>query len=431
MNMTPEWLRKASIYQVYPRTFSKEGTIKAVTKELPFIASLGFRIIYLCPVFEADDSEDRTFWSERQLASETNNPKNPYRMKDYFKIDPEYGTMEDLRELVEETHRLGMKILLDLVYFHLGPGAPILKAHPDFTTTDENGNIVTGKWHFPAFNFDNPGVREYLWGNMVYYIAALGVDGYRCDVAGRVPLDFWAEGKRRIQAINPEAIMINEGSKAEYLAVFDMNYGMHWNSIVHKLLLKEITCVEFMDTHRDFAERYPENALIMRNMENHDLVTNRPYRIDEHFGSDCMELTMALNYTIDGVPMVYCGNEICDTARHSMFANRFFMGAFEVADREDLKPTAAAARRMEVCKILNRMKQEWAPLSNGKTQWLQTENPYVLAFTRTWEDQVITFVGNFSADEADLTLDLSGEVLLSNQAKENHFGAYGYCIVKK
>lgn len=430
-NIAPEWLRKASVYQVYPRTFSKEGTIEAVTKELPFIASLGFKILYLCPVFEADDSEDRAYWSDRQKASETNNPKNPYRMKDYFEIDPEYGTMEDLRELVAETHRLGMKLLLDLVYFHLGPGAPILKAHPEFTSTDSEGNFVTGKWHFPAFNYENPGVREYLWSNMVYYVGEIGVDGFRCDIACHVPLDFWAEGKRRIQTINPEAIMINEGRRAEYLTVFDVNYGTHWHSLLHKLLLKEITCDDIIETHGAFVEEYPENGLILRCIENHDLVTNRPYRMDAHFGSDCMEALLAICYAIDGVPMVYCGNELCDTAHQSMFANRFFMGKFEVADREELKKTPAADRRMEVFKTLNRLKNDYDALSKGKTQWIKTDDPYILAFTRTYEDQVITFVGNFSKEETTFDIDVSGEVLLSNKVSGNSLAPFGYTIVKK
>ena len=88
----PEWLSRSAVYQINPRTFSREGTIKAVTDELPRLKELGFRIMYLCPVFEEDNSEDRSFWSARQKKSETDNPKNPYRMNNYFKIDSEYGT---------------------------------------------------------------------------------------------------------------------------------------------------------------------------------------------------------------------------------------------------------------------------------------------------------------------------------------------------
>ena len=89
----PEWLEKGSIYQINPRTFSSEGTINSITKELPFLKELGFDIIYICPIFEEDTSLENI--SNLQKASNTGNPKNPYRMNDYFFVDEEYGSSED------------------------------------------------------------------------------------------------------------------------------------------------------------------------------------------------------------------------------------------------------------------------------------------------------------------------------------------------
>ena len=434
-NTVPEWFKKASVYQINPRTFSSEGTIQAVTKELPFLASLGFAVMYLCPIFEEDNSDDRRFWSERQKKSGTNNPKNPYRMNDYFKIDTEYGSMEDLQEFVTECHRLGMKVILDLVYLHIGPHAPVLKAHPEFTNTDAEGNIILGPWHFPLFNYDSEGAREYLWSNMVYYTGEIGVDGFRCDVGDQVPLDFWEEGKRRIQTINPQAIMINEGEKADYLSVFDANYGFYWHNVIYKLLHKEATGRDVAEKHKAVAKLYPKNAMILRDMDNHDTVTDWPYRIEEHFGNDCMELILALNYTIDGVPMVYCGNELADKAKLSMFANRFYMGEFEASDREALKQTAPAKRRVEVIKLLNHMKSRYPALIEGVTDWIEVESPCVLAFKRIGEDQRITFVCNLSQESVTVSLILSGDVLLSHHAVYENgtltLAPYGYTIVKE
>ncbi|MBQ8400981.1 MAG: hypothetical protein IJX14_03535, partial [Clostridia bacterium] len=213
----PAWLTSGGIYQINPRTFSPEGTIAAVTKELPYLASLGFGTIYLCPIFTEDDSENRENWSTRQKASRTNNPKNPYRMNDYFHIDEEYGTMEDLAECVTECHRLGMRILLDLVYLHIGPNAAILHTHPEFARQNPDGSFINGPWNFPLLDFACAGLREYLWCNMVYYIGVLDVDGFRCDVGDAVPVDFWAEGRRRIRAVKPDALLINEGANGETL----------------------------------------------------------------------------------------------------------------------------------------------------------------------------------------------------------------------
>lgn len=236
----PEQLSKGSVYQINPRTFSSKGTIKAITEELPFLADLGFSIMYLCPVFQEDESTDKKNWSNRQLASNTENPKNPYRMNDYFQIDSEYGSMDDLREFVKEAHRLGMRVLLDLVYYHIGPNAPILKEHPEFAKQDKEGNILLGEWHFPVFDYDCQGLREYLYCNMTYYIGEIGVDGFRCDVGDAVPLDFWKEGLRRIQAIKSDAVIINEGAKCDYLTVFHSIYSFHWHECIYDIVSKKI-----------------------------------------------------------------------------------------------------------------------------------------------------------------------------------------------
>ena len=156
----PEWLARSAVYQVNPRTFSKDGTIKAVTEELPYLKSIGFNIVYLCPVFEEDDSTDINFWSERQKASETNNPKNPYRMNDYFAIDEEYGTVSNLKELIDKAHALDMRVLLDLVYAHIGPNAPVIKKHPEFIKQNPDGSFITTKWHFPELDFKCEGLRD-------------------------------------------------------------------------------------------------------------------------------------------------------------------------------------------------------------------------------------------------------------------------------
>ena len=94
----PQWFLKGNLYQINPRTFSPEGDLQAIARELPFLRDLGIKIVYLCPIFKEDDSQ--TNWSKRQKASQTGNPKNPYRMNDYFAIDSEYGTMEDLKSLI-------------------------------------------------------------------------------------------------------------------------------------------------------------------------------------------------------------------------------------------------------------------------------------------------------------------------------------------
>ena len=397
----PEWLSKNAVYQINPRTFSKEGTIDAITAELPFIKSLGFNIVYLCPIFEMDASANLENFSKRQLASETGNPKNMYRMNDYFSIDEEYGTMDDLRKMVEMAHSLDMKVLFDLVYAHIGPNAPIIKEHPEFVQQTPDGEFINTEWNFPALDFKCEGLREYLYCNMVYFLSVVGVDGFRCDVGDAVPVDFWKEARRRIQTIKSDAVLINEGFKPEYLEIaFDANYSFGWHDRLRKIYCGEERADILGDYYVKRSGEMPYGAKRLRDIDTHDTVTDWVGRTESIVGSKGMEQIIVMNYLIDGIPMIYCGNEICCTAYHNMFANRFYPGKYETTNRDD-KYSENSLRRQEVMKTLNKMKNESDLLCYGETAWIATAAPEcVLAFKRVLDEKEITFVGNAKNCEA-------------------------------
>lgn len=402
----PDWLAKAAIYQINPRTFSKEGTIKAVTKELPFLAELGFGVMYLCPVFEEDDSEDRTCWSARQKKSETQNPKNPYRMNDYFKIDSEYGTMEDLCEFIEVSHSLGMRVLLDLVYLHIGPNAPVVKKHPEFMKQDEEGNLLLGtSWPFALWDFQHKGAREYLWSNMVYYIGELDADGFRCDVGDQVPIDFWEEGRRRMQSIKPDAVLINEGADYSYLEkAFDASYCWNWHEDLYDMFCGKLTAAQVREKSEERHAGITRGGLLLRDIDNHDTVTDWPERTEIVAGHDGMEAILVINYFLDGIPMVYCGNELADSAKLNMFANRFHMGQFEVTDRS-IASEDYSLRRQQIIKQLNQMKKTNPVLRWGETRWVDHDQPdAVIAFARILEGKQIVVIVNCGKEACDVNL---------------------------
>lgn len=435
-NAIPAWLRDHAVYQINPRTFSAEGTIAAVTREIPKLYELGFRILYLCPIFEEDPSEDRANWSNRQKASETNNPKNPYRMNDYFKIDEEYGTMDDLSILVAEAHKRDMRVILDLVYLHIGPNAPIIKRCPDFAQHHEDGTIRCTSWHFPYLNFENAGLREYLWCNMAYYIGALDVDGFRCDVGDGVPEDFWQEGRRRIKAIKPDAILINEGTKYEWLAsAFDSCYSFSWHEKIYQCISGTNTAADLIAEEKKQLERVPAGGYLLRDMDNHDTVTDWPERAEIRAGHDGMEAIMVLNYCMVGIPMVYCGNELADATYMSMFANRFHMGKFFATDRPALAETPEGKRRMEVVTALNKLLAEHDGLHGSSIEWIEScRHENVVAFRRKGENRSAVLYCNLSPEEVEIKTDVTGEVLLSNRAEAEgdtlHLGIYGYLLLE-
>ena len=436
----PEWLSRSAVYQINPRTFSREGTIKAVTDELPRLKELGFRIMYLCPVFEEDNSEDRSFWSARQKKSETDNPKNPYRMNNYFKIDSEYGTEDDLREFIEEAHRLGMRVLLDLVYLHIGPNAPILKRHPEFARQDADGNTVCTDWNFPYLDYNSDGLREYLWCNMIYYIGEMDVDGFRCDVGDGVPLDFWVEARRRMKVVKPDSVLINEGVNWNYLLKgFDSSYCFEWHDKLYGAFADKASAAELRKFREKLEKEIPVGTKLIQDIDNHDTATDWPARTETVAGHDGMEQIEVINYLLDGIPMVYCGNELADSANHSMFANRFHMGKYEVTDRRGLEKLDYSIRRQEIMKKLNALKLESDILCYGSTVWVDNSAPEkVFSFSREYGGKKIVFIGNISCEKAAFRFNTEpgGRALFTNGAEKISDGTIeleprGYIVLEK
>ncbi|MDO5113951.1 MAG: alpha-amylase family glycosyl hydrolase, partial [Planctomycetia bacterium] len=153
---SPEWIQKAVLYQINTRAFTPEGTLQAAKEKLPLLKEAGVTVIYFCPLFTMDDDMDEQFWSPRQVKSQLGNPKNPYRMNDYDKIDPEYGTEADAKELIRAAHELGLRVMFDLVYLHCGPKATLVKTHPEYFRRNPDGSIHLTQWKFPEFDFTKP-----------------------------------------------------------------------------------------------------------------------------------------------------------------------------------------------------------------------------------------------------------------------------------
>lgn len=397
---TSEDFSKSVIYQIHLPIFTQGGTLESARKMLPHIASLGVDIVYLCPVVEADDDMDMRFWSKRQKASKTGNPKNPYRIKDYFKIDPQYGQDADLKNFVDEAHKLGLKVLLDLVYYHCGPTATMIKEHPDFVVRDENGNVKNGRWNFPEINFKSKELREYLWKNMEYFVRNFNVDGYRTDVEPSVPADFWAEGYRRIKAINPDVIMVAEGERADaQVDAYDLNYSFNWQKAIADVFDAKKPASELPNLWEKQLRHFVKGARIMRALDNHDTASDSfDARYEKRWGNEGFDAVLVLNFTMDGIPMIYNGNEISDTSNLCMFSNRFY-GKYAVDWSNAL--TDSGKKRMSLIRTLCAMRHGNPALYSGDTNWLATDNPEkILAYTRNSEKQNIFVAINVSNKEA-------------------------------
>ena len=407
---SPAWFREGITYQLMPRCFSEEGTLKGAEKHLERLADLGVSVVYLLPVNVADTDMDKTKWSPRQHKSGFNDPRNPYRAGDYFHVDPEYGTDQDLKEFVNKAHSLGMRVFLDLVFGHCGPGAQVVKQHPEFFLYNEKGEMELTRWQFPKFDTNYSGTRAYFKSIMSYYLSNYDVDGFRCDVSDLVPISFWEEVRPELELIKPELVMVAESRKPYNTRyAFDANYNWNIGRKAMRYILEQRSEVAdkggmayVRDRHEYNASICPKGALHWNMTENHDFATDAfDNRMEKRFGNACCEAQLAFMFAIDGVPFLFNGQEIAHAKRVSLFGHKDCW-----IDWKTDGATAVAKERTAKIKAWVKMRKEQKALTYGKTEWIDNDKPAeVLSFKRTYEGSSdVLFVGNFSAKEVKVKL---------------------------
>ena len=428
--ISPGWVTDGVMYQIQPRAFTPEGTLKAAQARLPRLAELGVTVLYLCPIFVSDDDMDQTFWSPRQKRSGMNNPRNPYRMKDFYHVDPEYGTDQDLKDFVAAAHALKLRVMLDMVYLHCGPKAVFIKDHPDFIKRDKDGKAVNAAWAFPGLNFANPELREYLWENMEWWIRDFAVDGFRCDVADGVPLDFWETGRERIEKIRSDVGMLAEGTrKQDQLKAFDLDYG--WGK-AFAAMTNAVSIRTLWETMR--KERPIGGAKFVRFIDNHD-DTNDDYenRLEKRWGHAKVDAALVALFTLDGVPFLYNGQEVADAARHSIFGKL----PINWANGE----TEAGQARFVFCQRLCVLRKSEKALTQGELTWLDNDQPAaVLSFARTFGNERIVSVINLTDKAVHVKITGAGDGVFKPLAAARFdgdaqvgfaLGASGYWVGKR
>lgn len=406
-------LAASVIYQLFLRPFTPEGMLKGAEKMLPHLRRLGVDLVYLTPVNEADDDMDPRFWSRRMIECGFNNPKNPYRVKDYYRVDPEYGTEQDLKDFIRAAHALGMGVLLDVVYIHCGPGNALRTKRPDFFKP-----VDQSEWPFPRFDLENPAVRDYFADNLLYFIREFDADGFRADCGDLIPCDFWREVIGHVRRAKPDVIMLNEGSDPAHLAAgLDIDYGTTYCDPLRWLARGDITAKWLTDHFREVDARTPPDKLGWRGLENHDFVNDAmEHRLERDIGAPLMECALALNFTGRGVPYLYCGHEFGDTTRHSILGNRFCAPNLRV--NWSFAQTEAGQARMALIRALAALRHELPVFSAGEVVYpAHAREDAVIVFCRADKRERVCVAVNMTNEPQTVRLPLRfGEALLSRGA---------------
>ncbi len=384
----PQWIQDGPVYEIYVRAFSKEGSFKAVQDRLPYLKKLGVGTLWLMPIYPIGEQGRKG-----SLGS-------PYSVRDYYQVNTEYGNEQALKNLIKAVHGAGMHIIVDMVANHTANDYVAMTNHPEMFLKDEKGGFTreVADWSdVTDFDYSKPQTRNYMKAVLKYWIKEFDFDGYRCDVAGMVPLDFWQDAVSELLPIKRNLYMLAEWEDPKFhLNAFHSTYD--W-TLYH--LLKDIyaakkaanLALEWIEEKKNL---YPQNALPLRFIENHD-----EQRSAHKFGRKGYKPFAAFIFSMYGVPLLYNGQEWGETVKPSLFEkNRIEW------ENQDLQTLNYYTK-------LIRLRKKYPAFTSKELQILPNDHSdKVLTYIKKAGTESVLFVLNLSGEKAKINLTLNSRKMV-------------------
>ncbi len=371
-----KWLNSINIYEANVRQYTDEGTFNAFAKHLPRLKEMGVKVLWLMPVTPISLQE-----RQGTLGSY-------YACSDYVSINPEFGTLNDFKLLVKEAHDLDMQLIIDWVANHTGYDHRWTKEHSDWYEHDDAGNFIEkhGWKDVIDLNYENSELRDEMIKCMQYWVTECDIDGFRCDMAHLVPLDFWVDAKQQCEKIKP-LFWLAECEVPEYHKVFDVTYAWKWMHITAKFAQNTVGINDLKDVLRLYNE-YPPGALKLLFTSNHDENTWNGTECEKY--GDLAKAFAIFTFTWPGVPLIYSGQELPNLKRLHFF------------DKDEIEWTDKQPALQDFYTRLSNLKSTNAALHiSNNIEMLSTDyNENIFAFLRTnGNDKVIVILNLSNRDK--------------------------------
>lgn len=377
------WTRHSVIYEVNVRQYTPEGTFAAAQQHLRQLHDLGIDLLWVMPIQPIGKM------SRKGLLG------SPYSISDYRAVNAEYGTLADFKSFVLAAHALGIKVILDWVPNHTAFDHAWITQHPDWYVHRKDGSISyaldgehkeTDWTDVAALNYDNRDMRKAMLADMKYWLDTAHIDGFRCDVAGGPPADFWIDARRLLATVHPGLFMLAEAEGPQFYPSFDMTYGWEFHHLLNELAQKKQP-TSALDTY--FAKQdktYPADAYRMYFTSNHDENSWNGSEF-ERMGENHLPAYILSATIRSGMPLLYSGQEVSLKKRLRFFEK----------DTVDWNGPSLASFYTTVF----RLKHSQAALANGSWGGVQTVldtdgGDRVYAFSRTRGKNTVLVAVNFS-----------------------------------
>lgn len=380
----PDWSKNAVIYEVNIRQYTPEGTFSAFSRHLPRLKDMGVKILWLMPVYPIG------------LENRKGSLGSYYSISDFRGINPEFGTLEDFRALVNKIHRLGMYVLIDWVANHASKDNHLTYEHPEWFAQDENGNVISRvkDWTDVAdLNYDNPDLRRYMKESLEYWIKETGVDGYRCDVAGMIPVSFWNESVPELRKLKDIFMLAEWETPDMHDIAFDATYSWDIYKLMNEIAKGAQTPEQIDHVWSENARNFPSDAIRLRFTSNHD---ENSWNGSEHERMGPAALTFAaLSFLIPGMPLIYSGQESGFNRRLSFFDK----------DQIDWEFYRFSCFYKTLIHLKSANKALWNQPEGGEIKKITTErNDQVYAFSRSSGDDHVAGIFNLSGRDAGFSI---------------------------
>lgn len=301
------WLERSNIYEVNIRQYTAEGTFSAFLEHLPRLNKMGVQILWLMPVTPIS--------KEMRIGS----LGSYYACSSYTKVNPEFGTLDDFKMMVKEIHRNGMKVILDWVANHTGWDHEWTREHPDWYKKDEYGNFKDfhGWTDVIDLDYTSADMRAEMIESMEYWIKECDVDGFRCDMAHLVPLQFWETARVHCDNLKP-LLWLAECEVPEYGRVFDLTYAWEWMHVTEKIVKQVASIKQMREVLDKYEDQYPPGALKLFFTSNHDENSWNGTEY-EKYGPAAKAFAVLSCTWVRGIPLVYSGQELPNNKRIKFF----------------------------------------------------------------------------------------------------------------
>ncbi|KQS56522.1 alpha-amlyase [Brevundimonas sp. Leaf363] len=390
----PEWSKSAVLYQLNTRQFTPEGTFRAAQNQLPRLKALGVDIVWLMPI---------------QPIGEVNRKGtlgSPYSVRDYLAVNPEFGTMADLKAFVAAAHAQGLHVILDWVANHTSWDNALTVQHPDWYERDLDGHFRPTPWwdwsDIINLNYGHADLRRYMTEAMMFWVREADIDGFRCDVAGFVPIDFWETARAQLETIKPVFMLGEWEMRDPHRAAFDATYAWSWTEAMAKIAKGQADVNALFVYYSWNESAYPRDAMRMTYTSNHDQNAWESTEYERY--GPAREAAAVLSVVGEGIPMIYNGQEAGNTRRLQFFEKD------PIVWKDD--------EQGDLFRRLFALKHAHPALWNGA--W----GGRMHAVVNSAPGKVLSFFRRVEGDTVFAALNLSGEPQTATFMGAHHHGAY-------